>query len=752
MNTSAPPPAHDRLFPPTTVLEPVRLTLGGLSCAGCARRIERTLQQTPGVISVRVNFANETASVVGTASSDTLVDAVEHIGFTANPVDSVVEGRNARQQAQAAQAQRDRKLLMIAVLFSTPLVLPMLLHPLGVRWELPGWTQCLLAMVIQGTIGARIYAGAWQAVRHRGANMDVLVALGTTAALGLSIYGLITDGPLYFESSALILTLILSGKFIERRAKQQTTEALDGLSKLYPTRASLETPDGTVEVPIEAVGTNTTVVVRPGEHIPVDGTIISGTSTVDESLLTGESMPVGKHEGDQVLTGALNHSGMLRVRTTHVGHTSRLAQIVAVVERAQAEKASVERTIDRVSAVFVPTVVLLAICTGGGWWALGLPPTEAVLRAVAVLVVACPCALGLATPTVIAVGLGTAARAGILIRRPAAMEKALRLSAVVLDKTGTLTLGVPKVRNTWSFPESIFSEERLLELAAQTQAGSEHPLARAVVQAWQSHPSQTSLGSAPSELVAVPGRGVIATLRGSATNSLAHMEVAIGSPQWMAERGHNLVAHKNLITSHQRVGTVMLIEIDHKLCGGIAVEDPLRPSTPSAIEALHRANLKVILLTGDNRHTAETLAKELRITDVESEILPEAKAECIQRLQADGHRVVMVGDGINDAPALSVANLSIAMGTGTDLAKQAADITLMKADPQLVLAAIDIAQQMHVKLHHNIFWVFTYNLLGLPLAAAGLLTPILAGTMMALSSISVVSNALLLRRWQPPTI
>jgi P-type Cu+ transporter len=718
--------------PPQTT----RLTIGGMTCATCSQRLERVLRGVEGVVTAQVNLATEVATVAhvpGRSDAQALVEAAERAGFTAHPRRPAAEERAAQQARERAGDRRELAMLFGASLLTAPLLLPMLLAPLGVSWMPPGPVQLALALPVQLVVGARFYRGAIRALRGRTANMDVLVSLGTSAAFLLSVWHLATGGPLYFESAAVILTLVLFGKHLERRAKRSTTTAIQALLALQPDTATVVRDGEEVEVDAASVGLGDIVIVRPGGRIPVDGTVQEGTSVADESLLTGESLPVPKGPGDPVTGGSINGTGRLRLAVTAAGENSALARIIQLVEGAQAGKAPIQHAVDRVAAVFVPVVLLIAATTLAGWLAMGHPPEDALIAAVSVLVIACPCALGLATPTAMMVGTGAAARAGILIRDAAALVAAHAVDIVVFDKTGTLTEGRPVVRRV--IPHAAPSEA-VLARAAAVQAGSEHPLAHALLDAVP--PERRP----PAEDVrAHPGRGVQAIVQGQL--------VCVGSPAWAQERGLSMASLAASIEEEQTSGTVMVVDDGAEVLGLVAVSDPPRETAAAAIRALRDAGVGAVMLTGDNPRTAATVADALGITQVFAEVLPADKAAHIRRLQADGHRVAMVGDGVNDAPALAAADVGVAMATGTDVAMHAAGVTLMRPDPLLVADAIRVSRATHRKIRQNLFWAFAYNLVGLPLAALGLLSPMLAGAAMAASSVSVVSNALLLRRWRP---
>lgn len=721
---------------------PLRLDIAGMTCASCAGRVEKALRKVEGVRDASVNLATETAAVVAPGvPAERLVQAVEQAGY------------HARLHAEAAPlahrrgASRETRHLWLAVLLSLPLAAPMLLMPFGVHVALPGWAQWLLATPVQFWLGARFYRAGFAALRARSGNMDQLVALGTSAAYGLSVYHLLapTDGhhapPLYFESSAVVVTLILLGKWLEARAKRQATDAIRALQALRPATARVLRAGVEASVPIDEVAVGDEVVVLPGERIPVDGVVLDGRSHSDESLLSGESLPVPKAPGDTVTGGAVNGEGRLRLRTAAVGAETALARIVRLVEDAQAKKAPIQRIVDRVSAVFVPTVIVIALVTLLAWGLLQGDWTRALLNAVAVLVIACPCALGLATPAAVMAGTGVAARAGILVKDVEALETTRHLRTVAFDKTGTLTEGKPALVRLHALDGD---ETGLLALAAGLQQGSEHPLARAVLDAAR---ERGIAAAGITDIAAVAGRGV----QGRQGVAL----VALGHARWMDELGVDLSTVRTLAEAAAQAGLTpswlaVATPDGWHLRGLLAFGDAVRPQSAEAIAALRAMGLRPLMLSGDSRGAAHAIgaAIGLRDDDVRAELLPDDKVAAIRTLAAQGP-VGMVGDGLNDAPALAAATVGFAMGSGTDVAMHAAGITLMRPDPRLVADAVDISRRTVRKIHQNLFWAFVYNVVGIPLAALGLLDPMLAGAAMALSSVSVVTNALLLRRWTP---
>ncbi|WP_290884561.1 heavy metal translocating P-type ATPase [Arenimonas sp.] len=748
-------------------VQEISMAILGMTCASCAGRVEKALANVPGVQSASVNLATETArvQVLAGTSQEALVAAISGAGYEVAPVaaeapaaqhghaaDKVSGGRGAAEAApvspQALAAARERRHLILAALLSLPLAVPMVGMLFDAHWALPGWWQFALATPVQFWLGARFYKAAWKAVRARTGNMDLLVALGTTAGYGLSVYHLLFTKPhhgappLYFEASAVIITLILMGKWLEARAKRQTTEAIRALQALRPATARVRHGNGhEAEIPVASVRVGDHVVVLPGERYPVDGEVLEGRSHADESLISGESLPVAKEPGERVTGGAVNGEGRLVVRTVAVGAESALARIIRLVEDAQAKKAPIQRIVDRVSAVFVPVVIVIALATLLGWGFATGDWTVATLNAVAVLVIACPCALGLATPTAIMAGTGVAARAGILIKDAEALETTRHLRTVAFDKTGTLTAGRPELAALRAVQGD---EDALLSLAAALQQGSEHPLARAVIAAAS---ARGDLAPPAEGITALQGRGIEGRVQGH--------RVLLGSERLMRELGVDLAALASQGQAEAAKGHSVswLVTGDDEglvLRGLLSFGDPPRPEATEAIRLLQAQGLRTVMVSGDNRGAAQAVAAAVGIPaqDVRAEVLPGDKADVVRALAVDG-RVGMVGDGINDAPALAAADVGFAMGGGTDVAMHAAGVTLMRGDPRLVADAIDISRRTTRKIHQNLFWAFVYNVVGIPLAAAGLLDPVVAGAAMALSSVSVVSNTLLLRRWSP---
>lgn len=718
----------------------------GMTCGACAVRSEKVLARVPGVASASVNFAIEKATVIaprGTVSFDDLASVISKAGFTA--VQPSNENQTSDEDKKQKALVKDYITLAFAIVLTLPLVAQMGTHFLGVSspisFHLSPWTELALALPVQVFAGARFYRGAWNVLRAGSGNMDVLVVMGTTAAFGYSLYLLATlgnaaAGQLYFEASAVIITLVLFGKVLEARAKRGTTAAIRALMNLRPDMARVKRGDEVIEVPVDQVGEGDVVLVRPGEKIPVDGEVEDGTSAVDESLLTGESLPVEKSIGDDVTGGAINGTGLLTIRATRVGEDSTLARIIRLVENAQSGKAPVQRLVDQVAAVFVPVVIAIAAITFAGWMIGGGTFEQSLIAAVSVLVIACPCALGLATPTAIVTGTGAAARAGILIKDVEALERAHRVDTVIFDKTGTLTVGQPAVTGI----HVIASDERnALALAGSVQEGSEHPLAKAFVDVAEERGVETH---AVSDFQSVTGFGVSGVVQG-------HM-VLLGNHEFM--NSHDIATAGQSAKAdgwEADAKTVIWMAVDGVLTAQFALSDPVRDEAAPAVSALNHLGITAHLLSGDAQKVADAVAKTVGIDYARGGVKPDDKAAAVDALHTDNHVVAMVGDGINDAPALAAADVGVAMGTGTDVAMETAAITLMRPDPRLVAGAFGISRATWRKIQQNLFWAFIYNVIGIPLAALGYLSPAMAGAAMALSSVSVVSNALLLRRWRP---
>ena len=714
---------------PAPTLNDVTLQVSGMSCASCVRRVEKALQAVPGVQAASVNLATEQASVkaLPNVTVAVLTAALGKAGYPASAI-----GPAPSASKPATPGVPDWWPVAAGAVLSGPLLLPMLFGLM-----LPGWLQLLLATPVQFVLGARFYRAGWGALRAGSGNMDLLVALGTSAAYGLSVYLLLRQpahAHLYFEASAAVITLVLLGKWLEQRAKRQTTDAIRALNALRPTTARVLRGDVEVEVAVADVRVGDLVAVRPGDRIPVDGEIVTGRSHVDESLITGESLPVAKSPGSHVTGGAINAEGALTVRTTAVGTETTLARIIRMVASAQAAKSPIQRIVDRVSAVFVPVVLAIAALTFAGWLLHSGDAGRALINAVAVLVIACPCALGLATPTTLMAGTGVAARQGILIKDAEALELAHAVTVVAFDKTGTLTVGQPAL--TTVLPTDGTGRDELLQLAAALQRTSNHPLAAAVLA------EAKGLAALPVEQArALPGRGVEGQVQGRM--------FALGSTRLLQERGVNAGALADEGRRLEAAGQTVSWLIDgDRLLGLLAFGDRVKDTAAEAVAQLRSRGICVVMLTGDSHGAAAGVARTLGITEVHAEVLPGDKAAIVQRLREGGAVVAFVGDGINDAPALAAASVGFAMAGGADIATEAAGVTLMRGDPRLVADALDVSRRTYAKIRQGLFWAFAYNVIGIPLAALGLLNPIIAGAAMAFSSVSVVANALTLRSWR----
>jgi Cu+-exporting ATPase len=714
----------------------IELAIEGMTCAACAQRIERALNQLPGV-EAAVNLATDRAHVrmqPGATTVSGLIDAVRKAGYDAHEIAET--SREADRERRAEAYRRDRRLFWISAALTLPFLVQMLAMFGGTHGEwIPRWLQLLLATPVQFWIGKRFYVGAWHALRGGGANMDVLVALGTTMAYAFSavvtLFGL-SGLHVYFEASAAIITLVMMGKVLELRARGRTTAAVEQLLRLQPRQAVVERDGEPAQVEIGAIAVGDIVRVGAGERLPVDGQVIDGRSSIDESMLTGESLPVSKQAGAHVYAGTQNLEGALRVRATGTGNRTQLAEIVRLTEQAQGSKAPIQRLADRISGVFVPVVLAIAIFTFGAWWLLAGSFTAALVNAVAVLVIACPCALGLATPTAIMVATGRGAQSGILVRDAAALERAGKIRVLALDKTGTLTEGRPAVVAVKALSND---EAKLIEVAAALEQGSRHPLASAITE------YAARIGARPgtvSGFTSHAGLGVSGELDGR--------PALLGSTRFLQQSG---IAFDPRMVEELAAGgrTVIGVAWDGKLLGFIAVADALRPTSREALAELRRMGIDPVMLTGDNETTARAVAEQLGIEHFRAQVLPGDKAQAVISMKRDGVLVGMAGDGINDAPALAAADVGFALAAGSDIAIEAADITLMRNDLRGVADAIRLSRATLSKIRQNLFFAFIYNVLGIPLAALGLLNPVIAGAAMAMSSVSVVTNSLLLKRW-----
>ena len=728
------------------------IAIGGMTCASCSGRVERALKKVPGVQEAAVNLATETARIVYADSEQMqarLRRAVRDAGYEERTPAQVDALETVSQWAGFGP-------VAIGALLSAPLALPMVGDLFGQHWMLPAWLQFLLATPVQFILGARFYKAGWHALLSLSGNMDLLVSIGTTAGWALSVW-LWLSAPegvmahLYFEGSAMVITLVLLGKWLEARAKRQTTAAIRALHALRPDVAHWLGRDGEVDVPVADVMVGDRIVVKPGERFPVDGTLKEGSTEVDESMLTGEPLPVRKDAGDKLTGGSINGDGRVVLQVTAVGVDTVLARIIRLVEDAQAAKAPIQRLVDQVSAVFVPVVLVLALATLLGWWLTGHPFETAVIYAVAVLVIACPCALGLATPAAIMAGTGVAAQHGILIKDAQALELAHKVDVVAFDKTGTLTIGRPRL-SVLLVPDTTAKAE-VLQIIASLQSGSEHPLARAVLAAAQ---EQGIAIVAPQQLQAVPGRGT--------EGEVDARQFCTGSLRWMDELGVSLGSLAAQSAALQAEGATVSAMAERTGQGLVlralmAFADEPKPGASEALAVLRARGIHVVMISGDNRGAAEAMGRRLGLNpeagEVMAEVLPGDKAALVAKLKTGtvvnpgGRTVAMVGDGVNDAPALAAADVGLAMGNGTDVAMHAAGITLMRGDLALVAAALDISDRTVAKIRQNLFWAFAYNVAGIPLAAFGYLNPVVAGAAMAMSSVSVMTNALLLKRWKP---
>ncbi|EPR26328.1 MULTISPECIES: heavy metal translocating P-type ATPase [Geobacillus] len=724
--------------------EKVTLDIEGMTCAACATRIEKGLNRMEGVTSAAVNLATNSAVVEykeGVTSVEDILEKIKKLGYKGQ-IRNEEQDDAGRKEERLKQKQRQ---LAISIILSLPLLYTMLAHmPFDMGLPMPQllmnpWFQLLFATPVQFYIGGPFYVGAYRALRNKSANMDVLVALGTSAAYVYSLYeALRTLGNpqymprLYFETSAVLITLVLVGKYVEALAKGRTTEAISKLVSLQAKEATVIRNGEEMKVPLEEVVIGDTILVKPGEKIPVDGTVISGASSVDESMITGESIPVDKKEGDYVIGATMNTNGVLTIRAEKVGKDTALANIIKIVEEAQGSKAPIQRMADVISGIFVPIVVGIAVVAFMIWYFFAAPGdlAKALEAAIAVLVIACPCALGLATPTSIMVGTGKGAEQGILFKGGEYLERTHQINAVLLDKTGTVTKGKPEVTDVLAFRED------MLDYAVSAESASEHPLAHAIVE----YGKKQAISLKPLEhFSAITGHGIEAVIDGKS--------ILIGTRKLMKERSVAISVHEDKMVELEKQGkTVMLVAIDGQLAGIIAVADTVKESSKEAIQTLKQMGIDVYMATGDNQRTAEAIANEVGIEHVYAEVLPENKANIVEELQKQGKRVAMVGDGINDAPALAKADIGMAIGTGADVAIETADVTLVGGDLRHIPKAIELSRQTMKNIRQNLFWALFYNTIGIPVAAFGLLEPWIAGAAMAFSSVSVVANALRLKR------
>jgi Cu+-exporting ATPase len=726
----------------------VSLRIEGMTCASCSARVEKKLSGMGGVVQASVNLATEKASIQYDPSrikSSDLIGAVESLGYHARMSEDVTD---RERELRERELKSLRTTLIISAVLTAPLLLGMILWILGLRGPIVTflhnpWFQLVLATPVQFIIGSRFYKHAWLSLKSKSANMDVLIAMGTSAAYFFSLYnaffqkvepGMMHD--LYFEASAVIITLILLGKYLEAVAKGKTSEAIRKLMGLQAKTARVIRDGREEDIPIEEVQVGDIIVVRPGEKVPVDGIIIEGTSAIDESMLTGESLPVEKKAGDTVIGATINKFGSFTFKATRIGKDTALSQIIRMVEEAQGSKAPIQKMADKVSGVFVPVVIGIAIFTFVIWMIATGDTGRALISAVSVLVIACPCALGLATPTAIMVGTGKGAEKGILIKGGEHLETAYKINTVVLDKTGTITKGTPEVTDI--IPLAGGSRQDLLSLAAIAEKRSEHPLGVAI---YEQGKQELESVEDPGSFESITGMGVRARVR--------DREIHVGTRKLMASLGLDVSGIEEIVSGLEDQGkTAMILSSNGRVEGVIAVADTLKESSEKAISTLRKMGVEVYMITGDNERTAQAIAKQAGIDHVLAEVLPENKAKEVERLKSEGRIVAMVGDGINDAPALATANIGMAMGNGTDVAIEAADITLMRGDLATIPDAIRLSRKTMTKIKQNLFWAFIYNIIGIPFAALGLLNPMLAGGAMAFSSVSVVTNSLSLKRFK----
>ncbi|WP_342355477.1 heavy metal translocating P-type ATPase [Tissierella praeacuta] len=714
------------------------LIIEGMTCAACSSRVEKVLNKQEGVVKATVNLSTNKAVVEypsGVIDEDILVKIIEKAGYKAE----IEIERDLDREKELRE--KEVKSLKMSFIFSAALSLPlfsaMFFHMAGIHTILTnGWFQLILATPVQFLIGYRFYKGAYNSLRGGGANMDVLVSMGTSSAYFYSIYNLITGvHEYYFEASAVIITLILLGKTFEAVAKGKTSEAIKKLIGLQPKTARIIKDGVEMDISIERVEIGDIVVVRPGERIPVDGIVVEGNSAVDESMITGESIPIDKTVDDEVIGATINKFGTFKFRATKIGKDTVLSQIIKLVEDAQGSKAPVQRLADKIAGVFVPVVVVIALITFLGFYFIGGNFNIGLINAVAVLVIACPCALGLATPTAIMVGTGKGAENGILIKSGEHLERAHKIDTIVFDKTGTITKGEPEVTDIISFND--MDRDEILRIAASVERTSEHPLGQSIVKKGEEELLKLL---EPEKFIAIPGKGLKATFEGK--------EVFIGNRKLMSDNNISIANGEEILLKLEEEGkTAMLLSLDNKLSGILAVADKIKETSRDAIEELKNMGLDIYMITGDNERTAKAIAKEVGITNVLAEVLPENKAEVVEEIKSRGKNVGMVGDGINDAPALAAADVGFAIGTGTDVAMEAADITLMRGDLSSIVTAIRLSHRTMRTIKQNLFWAFFYNSIGIPFAALGFLDPMIAGAAMAFSSVSVVTNSLRLKKF-----
>lgn len=730
-------------------LKPIILPIKGMTCMGCAGRVERALAAVPGVTAARVNFAAHEAHVTADPKNvpqQALIAAVAKAGYEAMPTPLITEeGQDDHHHHGDEGVPYEGWFLLTGAVIAAPLLLPMMAHLFNWQVGLAGWLQFVLATPVQFILGWRFYVSGWKAARVINGNMDLLVAIGTSAAYFFSVWILINQNawfdlhaPLYFEAAAVVIVLVRLGKWLEVKARRATGDAIRALMDLRPAIAHLEKDGSLIDIQAHQLQVGDIVLIRPGERIPLDGEVLTGESDADESLITGESMPVMKQRGDHVIAGAMNGTGVLRVKTLAGGEATQLARIIRLVREAQGGKTAIQRIADRISAIFVPIVLVFAAMTFLAWGLVWNDWAGGIIAAVSILVIACPCALGLATPAAIMAGTGVAARAGILIRDTSILERVQSVTVLFFDKTGTLTEGRPRLAKI--IQSQGVQENEILALAAQAQMGSAHPLARAVITAAE---GQGLKFSAPHHAKNFVGMGVMARI--------GDEEIMIGNRRLMAQQKIPIDSLESAWRHQEDLGqTVSAVASSKKgLLGLIAISDAIKPEARTAVTRLKQLGIWVSMITGDNEGAARRVADALGLDEFEANVSPEGKAVIVTARQKKGAVVAMVGDGVNDAPALAKADIGIAMGSGADVAMETAAMTLMRPNPALVADAVLIARRTRRKIYENLFWAFIYNIIGLPLAALGLLNPVIAGAAMALSSVSVLANALLLRTWRP---
>ncbi len=724
-------------------IKKVTLNIEGMTCSACSSRVENGLNKIDGVVNANVNIALNKAVIEfndGIITVEELLKSVHQIGYKAYQEKGALESNNTKDREKEAREREIKSLKMlfiISTILSLPLFLAMFFHMAGIHIILSnGYFQMILATPVQFIIGYRFYKGGYHALKSGAANMDLLVAMGTSAAYFYSLYNVIAGiNEFYFESSAVIITLIILGKMLEAVAKGKTSEAIKKLIGLQPKTARVVRDGVQKDIAIEEVQVSDIIIVRPGEKVPVDGKVVNGSSSVDESMLTGESIPVDKRAGDEVIGATINKHGVLKIEATKVGKDTALAQIIRLVEEAQGSKAPVQRLVDKISAVFVPAVVIIAVITFAIWYFIDGNFTRGLINAVSILVLACPCALGLATPTAIMVGTGKGAENGILIKGGEHLERIHKLDTIIFDKTGTITKGQPEVTDIIAFDEN---EEQILKYAAIAEKNSEHPLGHAVVRRANEKGIQLK---DPQNFEAIPGHGIYAFIDDKT--------IYLGNRKLINDKNIDISKTEDQISKLELEGkTTMLMAVDGKLSGIIAVADTVKENSKKAIQELYNMGIEIYMLTGDNKRTAQAIANQVDIENVIAEVIPQHKADNVARIKEEGKTVGMVGDGINDAPALATADIGFAIGTGTDVAMEASDITLMKGDLRDIAIAIKLSRRTLRTIKQNLFWAFIYNTAGIPLAALGFLHPMIAGAAMAFSSVSVVTNSLRLKKFK----